>query len=92
VNAPKTERGNRVVALPTICIEALRRRRQAQRLERVAAGPRWQDTGFVFTAEIGTPIDPDNLHKAWQKFAAKAGLGKLQLHALRHSAATVALA
>jgi integrase len=46
----------------------------------------------VFTTEIGTPIDPDNLQRAWRKMTAKAGLGPLRFHALRHSAATVALA
>ena len=45
----------------------------------------------MFTTEIGTPIDPDNLQRAWRKMTAKAGLGPLRFHALRHSAATVAL-
>jgi integrase len=92
VNKPKSERGTRTVALPPIAVDALRRRRQAQRLERVAAGPRWSDTGYVFTTEIGTPIDPDNLKYAWRKMTTKAGLGNPRFHALRHSAATVALA
>jgi integrase len=91
VNAPKSERGARVVALPPICVDALRRRRQAQRLERIAAGPRWTDTGHVFTTEVGTPIDPDNLQRAWRKITTKTGLGRVRFHALRHSAATVAL-
>ena len=92
VNKPKTERGARTVALPPIAVDALRRRRQAQRLERIAAGPRWTDTDYVFTTEIGTPIDPDNLKYAWRKMTTKAGFGNLRFHALRHSAATVALA
>jgi hypothetical protein len=46
----------------------------------------------VFTSEVGTPIDPDNLHRAWRKVTTRAGLGKLGFHALRHSAATFALA
>jgi integrase len=54
--------------------------------------PRWTDTGYVFTTEIGTPIDPDGLQRAWRKVSTRAGLGPLRFHALRHSAATVALA
>jgi integrase len=92
VNEPKSERGARVVALPPVCLDALRRRQETQRLERIAAGPRWSDTGYIFTTEIGTPIDPDNLQRAWRKFTDKAGLGRLRFHALRHTAATVALA
>jgi integrase len=92
VNKPKSERGTRTVALPPIAVDALRRPRQTQRLERVAAGPRWTDTGYVFTTQIGTPIDPDGLQRAWRKVSTRAGLGSLRFHALRHSAATVALA
>ena len=51
----------------------------------------WTDTGYVFTTEVGTPIDPDNLQRAWRKVADRAGLGALRFHALRHTAATVAL-
>jgi integrase len=90
VNAPKSERGARTVALPSIAVEALRRRRQTQRLERMAV-KHWTDTGYVFTTEVGTPIDPDNLQRAWRKLTARAGLGVLRFHALRHTAATLAL-
>jgi integrase len=92
INKPKSERGTRTVALPPIAVDALRRRRQVQRLERTAAGPRWSESGYVFTTEIGTPIDPDNLQRAWRKITTHGGLGHLRFHALRHSAATVALA
>jgi integrase len=92
LNLPKSKHGARTVALPPICVESLRRRRQTQRLERIAAGPRWHDTGYVFTTEVGTPIDPDNLKHAFRKVTTKAGLGNLRFHALRHSCATVALA
>jgi integrase len=89
---PKTERGVRVVALPPLCVAALRRRKQAQRLERVAAGPRWKNSNYVFTTENGTLIDPRNLTRLWRKVTATAGLGDVRLHALRYSAATISLA
>lgn len=54
-----------------------------QWLERVAAGPLWSETGYVFTTEIGAPNDPDNLHRAWRKMATRTGLGPLRFHALR---------
>jgi integrase len=37
-----------------------------------------------------TPVD--NLQRAWRKVTDRAGLGKIRFHALRHSAATIALA
>ena len=57
--------------------------------ERRAAGPAWQETGFVFTTELGQPCDPRNSLRALKVVAAKAGLPEAALHTLRHSAASV---
>jgi hypothetical protein len=41
-------------------VDALREARLRQKRERLAAGPAWTDSGYVFTTEIGTPGDPRN--------------------------------
>ena len=65
---------------------------RAQQLrERVAWGPAWKDTGFVFTREDGTPIHPETLTKVFQQRVRKAGLPRIRLHDLRHTHATLAL-
>ena len=47
------------------------------------AGPAWQDTGYLFTTEIGTPIDPDLLPQAFQRIVKAVGLPRIRLHDLR---------
>ncbi len=66
----------------------LREHRKAQLKERVAAANVWTDTGHVFTTESGQPMDPRNVLRAITSAAAKAGLTGVNVHTLRHSAAT----
>jgi site-specific recombinase XerD len=51
----------------------------------------WQQTGYVFTTELGTPHEPRNALRALQAAAAQAGLPDIGLHTVRHSAAAVIL-
>jgi integrase len=92
VDTPKTAHSNRTLPIPSVCIDALRDHRLRQGEERRAAGSAWQETGFVFTTPIGTPIDPRNLTREYHRLTVKAGLGPRRFHALRHSAATLMLA
>jgi hypothetical protein len=50
--------------------------RAAQADERRRAGSAWQETGFVFTTEVGEPYDPRNALRALQVAAGRAGLPK----------------
>lgn len=91
-DTPKTEHANRVVPLPAFSVAALRAHRQAQRKERLKAGSMWQDTGYVFTSPVGTPLDPANVNKHFRALCETAKIQPRRFHALRHSAATLMLA
>jgi len=82
----------RVVALePRVVakIEAwLDRREQDRRL----AGQRWTETGYLFTSKVGTPVEPRNLDRSFQRMLKSHGFGHLKLHELRHSFARALLA
>jgi integrase len=41
----------------------------------LAAGELWQEHGLVFTTTMGTPYEPHNLRRDFQKVTAAAGLG-----------------
>jgi integrase len=88
---PKTEKGRRSIPLQPSAVSTLRRWRDTQLLEKETAGDRWQDHGFVFTSNVGTPLDPSNLRRQWQAIGEEAGLGRLRFHAARHTFATLAL-
>lgn len=88
----KTARSRRSVNLPEPMVATLRRHRAGQAAERLALGDAWVDSAYVFTTTIGTPIDPRNLYRKFQKVCRDAGLGDWHPHELRHSAASLMLA
>lgn len=88
---PKTKKSRRTVPLIELCLEALRVHKVRQAKERLAAGKKWVDTGYIFTTEIGTPIEPDNLRRDWYPLRVLAGLGEMRFHDLRHSCVTLLL-
>lgn len=89
LDSPKTKGSAATIPLTQMAIKALRRRRVSQAEERLAAGAVWQDTGFVFTTPVGTPLDPRNMSRWYHALTESAGLGRRRFHALRHSAATL---
>jgi integrase len=88
----KTERSRRPLPLLDFVTKALRHQRTRQLEERLIAGSRWQDSGFVFTTRIGSPIDPANLLDDFKRILKKAALPDIRFHDLRHSAASLLLA
>jgi len=89
---PKSERSRRTIALPRVAVVALRAHRVRQKRERLLAGGDWKEAGFVFTTQIGTPLDPINLTKTFKRLLRVAGLPSIRFHDLRHTAATFLLA
>lgn len=89
---PKTERSRRTLPLPAGTAAALLAHRERQELERLLAGPRWQENGLVFATTIGTPLDASNLVNHFQQALAQRGFPRLRLHDLRHACATFLLA
>ncbi len=88
---PKTRTSGRTIPLVGVCADALRTQRVRQQREREAAGADWQDTGYVFTTVIGTPVEPDNLRRSWYRIREAADLAGVRLHDLRHSCVTLLL-
>jgi integrase len=89
---PKTSRSRRTVRLPPSIVESLRVHRQEQEARRDAAGNAWKDTGLVFTTRTGGPVHPRNDYRAFRALLRKAGLRRIRLHDLRHTAASLMLA
>jgi len=100
---PKSERSRRPILLPAVLVASFARRKADQDLERKWAGTRWQETGYVFTTRIGTPMDPRDLLRDYYKItrpkpkrkgeqAPKLPFPPIRFHDLRHSAATLLLA
>jgi integrase len=89
LGAPKTPRSRRTLAMPGVALDALRRRHTAQLAERLQAGPRWLDTGLVFTTSVGSMIDPNNFRRHFGRLSEAAGVGHWTPNEMRHSAVSL---
>ena len=86
---PKTARGKRRIPLPPFVLELLLMHRDTQEQARKAAGSKWCDMDLVFCTSVGTFIDPRSLLKRFHALLDTAGLPRMRIHDLRHSAATI---
>lgn len=89
---PKTRASRRAVLLTPAACDALRRHQTRQQLEREAAGPLWSGNGLVFCTEVGGPLDGTVVLRGYfYPLLERAGLPRVRLHDLRHTAATLLL-
>lgn len=91
VSEPKTKRGRRLIALDQATAATLKEQGRRQKVDRLAAGGGWTDSGHVFTREDGEPYHPERVSKLFTASAKRAGLPRIRLHDLRHTYATLAL-
>jgi len=89
---PKSDAGERTVALDTDTVTDLAAWRLEQDREKQAAGDAWTGSGFEFTDKLGNPLHPAAVTSAFHMLAYLAGLPPIRLHDLRHGAATLLLA
>jgi hypothetical protein len=74
-------------------VDALKVRRERQETDRLAAGVElWEDWGLVLTTRFGTPLSPRNDYRDFRRLVGAAGLRRVRLHDLRHTAASLMLA
>ena len=92
VSEPKTAKGRRSIALDPGTVDILRRQARRQLDDQVAAGEAYSASDeYVFTDELGGPLDPDRVSKCFNTAVRKAMLPRIRLHDLRHTHATLAL-
>jgi hypothetical protein len=85
------ERRRKTVAPPPELIAALRAHCVTQARERLAAANVWEDHELVWCQENGRPIDSRADWQEWSEILEAAGIGHAGTHAMRHSAATIAI-
>jgi integrase len=82
---PKSESGKRVLPLPAPLHQALRAFRAQQAKEKLAAGSKYQDNGYVLVDELGRPWKTDRLRRQAYKLMEQAGVRKVRLYDARHA-------
>jgi len=88
---PKTAGSRRAVQLPKGTIAILQEHRIIVEGMQVSLGDFCKDCDLVFPALTGGPVDPARVNTALHNDLHKAGLPRLRVHDLRHSAATLLL-
>ncbi len=63
----KTSLSRRAVNLPEPMLETLLQHEARQGAQKESLGETWVESGYIFTSIIGTPIDPRNLYREFQK-------------------------
>jgi integrase len=77
----KTESSEAPLPLPDVCVAALKLRKEQQDADRGRRA--WTETGLVFTTHHGTPIEPRNFNRSFDRCIAKAQVPKITVHGTR---------
>jgi len=88
----KNNSSERVVKTDNEIIKLLAEYKIKCNADRVNAGDRWTDTGYIFTQWNGTPIHPGSITSWFWKFIKKYNLPPISAHSLRHTNATLLIA
>jgi len=88
---PLKNRKSRNIPLDDEYLAELRAHRVRQMEEKLRRGDEWHENGLVFPTSVGTPFSPRNLIDDLERDAKKAGIGKVTVHELRHTAGSLML-
>ncbi|GAA3695561.1 site-specific integrase [Gordonia hankookensis] len=93
IGEPKSARSRRTlpVGADSEVMTALRSLRATQARERLALGGWGDDRDLVAVDATGTPLRPEAYTDTFRRLAAEAGLPRVRLHDLRHTAASLML-
>jgi integrase len=91
IHEPKTRHARRTVPIPPAVVARLREHRARQDDQRRTAGPAWREHGLIFPTKVGTPINPNNLTRDYDRLVVLAGVPRIRIHDQRHTYATLAL-
>lgn len=85
----KTPTSDEGVPMPPICAVALRRRLLDMETDRQSAGPLWHGLPLLFTTRYGTPIEPRNFNRYWDRRCDLAGVPRITVRDARRTCASL---
>ncbi len=88
---PKTTGSRRAIRLPQGTVDMLKAHWDVVEHIRGSAGEPWREQSLIFPALTGGPLDPSRVNTALHNDLHRAGLPRLRVHDLRHTAATLLL-
>src|SRR5262245_43719360 len=88
VSEVKTERSRRMIPLPPIALVALKARRLEQARIKLASHNAWP-SDLILTTKHGTPVEPRNLARSFDRLCRAAQVPVIRLHDTRHTCASL---
>ncbi|MDD3224727.1 MAG: tyrosine-type recombinase/integrase [Clostridium sp.] len=86
--SPKTKNSIRTVPIPSSLIPILNKQTTQQKLDKLKVGSSYTKSDYVFTTQLGTTINAQNLTKSYKRILEKAKIPYKKFHSLRHTYAT----
>lgn len=86
--SPKTENGVRSIPIPSAIVSRLKVYRETQANQKLLMGELYIDRDYVFTDEIGKPLDDKRPGRNLKSILNSIGVPPIKFHALRHTYAT----
>lgn len=91
LSTPKSGKPRTLTPAPWVMkLFKLQRARQAE--QRLRVGALWQDSGMVFTNDLGGYLSYRTVYDCFKRIVAKLGIPKTRFHDLRHSYAVASIA
>lgn len=88
---PTKNSKGRSITLPPFIVTTLRQVKKKQLENRLRYGECWENSGFVFTDELGQHLKPQNVYREFKRVVAGMGIPAARFHDLRHSYAVAAI-
>lgn len=86
----KNDKARRITPAPWV-MKLLRAHRARQAEQRLGAGEAWEDSGLVFTDEMGGHLAVHTVYSNFKRLAAAIGRPDARFHDLRHSYAVASI-
>ena len=81
---PTKNSKGRTISIAPFVVDTLRRVKHQQLENRLRYGESWEDSGFVFTNELGYHLSASTVYKSFKKVMQDIGSPETRFHDLRH--------
>jgi integrase len=88
---PTKNSKGRTISIAPYVVSVLRRVKRKQLENRLRYGECWEQSGFVFTDELGHHLSASSVYKAFKAVMEEIGSPETRFHDLRHSYAVAAI-
>ena len=88
---PTKNSKGRTISIPPSVAATLRRVKLKQMENRLRYGECWEDSGFVFTDDLGHHLSASTVYKSFKKVMQEIGSPETRFHDLRHSYAVASI-